>query len=376
MIYTTIFLLCEFFFFRKKIASEGNIIEEKNLKSKKKNHNFNEIFSLLETDKESQHDSVVVSQVNLTLTSMEENNVKPQTQSEQLIDVGNLVYSYDLPSDAKNNLRPKMDSSEEVDDYNNDNENSARNSNRSFNDEDENENDNQDDENNNEHQKKSSRSRRSARRESQKNRRNNRRQGSEEELYELSTDENDAFERKREFYQPKPTLRNAPENPMLSLLIGNKGRSIQNMENFNGPAEAEKLAEEIARDLEDVNEIPKKNTLRKYNILAKVIRTMNKEQIQETTRRIEKRSAEQKERNEDQRKDAEKSHKVYRDALISAGTGPAVTEIMEWIEERKVKGEEAAELISALPKNIREPTEEMQKRFFVSIFVVVVVVLN
>lgn len=40
---------------------------------------------------------------------------------------------------------------------------------------------------------------------------------------------------------------------------------------------------------------------------------------------------------------------------------------MQWIEQRRIHGEEAAELIAALPKTIREPTEEMQKRFFVSI---------
>lgn len=52
---------------------------------------------------------------------------------------------------------------------------------------------------------------------------------------------------------------------------------------------------------------------------------------------------------------------------MSAGTGPAATEIMRLIEQRRIHGEDAAELIAQMPKNLRLPTEEMQKRFFVSI---------
>lgn len=40
---------------------------------------------------------------------------------------------------------------------------------------------------------------------------------------------------------------------------------------------------------------------------------------------------------------------------------------MQWIQAKKVDGEEAAELITALPKTIRQPTEAMMKLFYVSI---------
>lgn len=39
---------------------------------------------------------------------------------------------------------------------------------------------------------------------------------------------------------------------------------------------------------------------------------------------------------------------------------------MQLIERNEIKGEEAAALIAVLPKTIREPTEEMQRRFVVS----------
>lgn len=151
-------------------------------------------------------------------------------------------------------------------------------------------------------------------------------------------------------------MKYAPENPLLNYFIGNKGGSIQNSKQFNAPAQVQYLVEEISADLEDANEMPIKNTLRKFNILAKVIRTMNTEQIEKTTRMIEEKN--------NQRSMA---RKVYRDALVSAGTGPAITELMKWIEEERMTGEEAAEVIAAFPKTIREPTEQMLQRFFVSI---------
>lgn len=299
---------------------------------------------------------------------MEETNAQPQIPTERLIDVGNLVYSYNLPSDAKNAFRPKSDSSEENDDYNDDEANQWSNSWQSNG----NQNGRQNNANsmNNDHQKSYSnvqsrpsfsfRPRRSVDGNSQRNRHSNNPRYNPEALYESASDENDAYEYQQQFYQPKPTLQYAPENPMINIFIGNKGRSIQNMNQFNGPIEVQKLTEEITYDLDNVNELPKKNTLRKFNVLAKVVRTMDKEQIEETTKYFEKGI-------EEQKYGADRSRQVYRDALVSAGTGPAIAEIMRWVEQHKVRGEEAAELIASFPKTIREPTEEMQNRFFVSI---------
>lgn len=318
---------------------------------------------------------MVVSQVNVTLKSMEENTNKPQIQSEKLVDVGNLVYSYDLPSDKKNSLRPKKDSSEENDDENDDNndvdaendeeENSTqkRDQNGSSNkkkhaqknrtrrsldndisknsdNENDNDNENEDDEDNEQNNS------------SNKNRKNRKQSRNGDESDESS-------EYNREYHQPKPTLKDAPENPLLNYFIGNNGKSIQSRNEFNAKAEVEKLTEEIAEDLENPEEVPAKNTLRKFNVLAKVISTMNAKQIEETTRAMENK----------ENKSSEKSRKVYRDALSAAGTGPSVNELMNMMEERKLKGEEAAEVILSLPTTIREPTEEMQRRFFVSHFI-------
>lgn len=275
---------------------------------------------------------------------MEENNGNLNVNTEQLVDVGNLVYSYDLPSDAKNELRPMNDSSEseEHEDAVESAENTLTKESPLF----ENEMRRQ------YNRPKQTRSPRSIR---------NSRQGQNQNQWVDDEESNWTVNRSGNRYmQPKPTLNGAPENPMLFYSIGNKGHSIQNSKEFNGPNAVEKLLWEIVEDLQHPNELPQKQTLRKFNILSKVIRTMNTQQIQEITSRFVK-------DNEQSQKTENKGRKVYTDALVSAGTGPAVTEIMRLIEQQRIRGEAAAELIAQLPQNLRLPTEEMQKRFFVSI---------
>lgn len=311
---------------------------------------------VLLTDKETQHDSVVVSQVNLTLASMEQSTNKPQIQSEQLVNVGNLVYSYDLPSDSKNSLRWRKESLENQDDDHEERV-TMRTSQNAYKVEDV---EDDDDEQflNSFYGQQNQLSKRSRRSLENQIRRNNR------IPFELSSNEEQDEESyvKRDYHQPKPTLSYAPENPLLNYFVGNKGRSIQSVDNFNAPVEVQRLTREIAEDLENVNELPVKYTLRKFAVLTKVIRTMNAKQIDDATNLLNDAQSSYEHKN-----DMEKSRKVYRDSLLNAGTGPAVVELMKWIEDGRLQGEEAAEVIAALPKTIREPTEEMQKRFFVSI---------
>lgn len=283
-------------------------------------------------DKENQQNAMVVSQVNVTLASMQQSHGNLNVNTEDLVDVGNLVYSYDLPSDAKNELRPKNDSSEseENDEMYETAENSLMKESSLF----------QNEMSRQYNRPKQTRSPRSIR------------------------NANDWAQRSSGYLQPKPTLNNAPESPMHFYSIGNKGHSIQNSEEFNAQNAIHEIVSEIVEDLQDPNELLKKQTLRKFNILAKVIRTMNSQQIHESTNRIMKDN--ESENQQEQEQKATKARKVYRDALVSAGTGPAVSEIMRLIEQQKIRGEEAAELVAQFPRNLRLPSEEMQKRFFVS----------
>ena len=58
---------------------------------------------------------------------------------------------------------------------------------------------------------------------------------------------------------------------------------------------------------------------------------------------------------------------AYRDAVVDAGTGPALVTIASWIKSKKVSGMEAAKLLSALPDTVKTPTNDYLDALFVSI---------
>lgn len=280
---------------------------------------------------------------------MEKIESEEQLQPYDLIDVGNLVYAYDRSSSRNNEVKAKKDSSEEsksVSREDNSNVGEYSESNYSW-------------------EKKKPRSLRSLNEEQTRNhiekeirihidseKRGHSSTASESDS--AKDDSNpDSTDDRREFYQPKPSMYDAAENPLEELFIGNDGKSIQN--SLNVKEECMKLVKEISDDLESANDIPKRHTLWKYNMLTNLIRTMDSTQLSETSKAVIKNEQDT------------KYWKTYRDAVANAGTGPAVDEVMKWIENYRIKGEEAADLIANMPKSIRVPTEEMQRRFFVSL---------
>lgn len=328
-----------------------------------------------------QKNAQVVSLVNVTLESVEEAQKRPEVTSQQLIDVGNLIYTYDMPSDATNKARPMEDSSassSSEEDSKNDNElRKERKNQNKFSDEQKN------------------RPRRSLSlnedsaedfgvkkqlKQMERERKIHRTSSSSESDSDSSSSESSSVESRERFHQPKPTLTKAPENPLLPLFIGYRGKSIQNAKQIDILEMARKLAEEIGKELQNPNEIPLTNPLTKFNILSDVIRTMDAKQIDRLVDELyvtepedesnEMTSEEKKENRNEYNKpqlDVRRAAwRTFRDAVTDAGTGPAITRSMKWIQMRKVRGEDAAQLIAAWPKTIREPTEEMQRAFYVS----------
>lgn len=330
-----------------------------------------------------QKNAQVVSVVNVTLESVEETQKRPEMSPQQMIDVGNLIYTYDMPSDASNKVRPMGDSSasssSEEDSKNVNELLKQRKSENKVSDE----------------QKNRSRPRRSLKlsdvtdedfgvkkqlKEMQREHKIHRTSSSSESDSDSSSSESNSVESREHFHQPKPTLTKAPENPLLPLFIGYHGKSIQNAKQIDILEMARKLAEEIGADLQKPNDIPLTNPLTKFNILSDVIRTMDADQIDRLVEELyvaeledesnEMTSEEKKENsneyNKPQMKVRRAAWRTFRDAVTDAGTGPAITRSMKWIQTRKVRGEDAAQLIAAWPKTIREPTEEMQREFYVS----------
>ncbi|XP_012139918.2 vitellogenin [Megachile rotundata] len=165
------------------------------------------------------------------------------------------------------------------------------------------------------------------------------------------------------FWQPKPTLQDAPQNPLLPNYIGYKGKYIGKSGEIDVIKAVKQLVFEIANELEDSTLMPTQETLEKFSILTSLIRTMSRSQIEEVENILHLSSNELK---FDDKTQAVKQNAwaVFRDAITQAGTGPAFLTIKNWIEKRNIGTWEAADILSALPRTSRTPTAEYIRTFF------------
>nr|CAD7414698.1 unnamed protein product [Timema poppensis] len=157
-------------------------------------------------------------------------------------------------------------------------------------------------------------------------------------------------------YLPIPSLNEPPHFPMLPFFFGFEGRPISSKIN---PVEAvRKIASEIGSELQYPDAIPKENTLAKFTILTRLVQVMSAKQLKEAGRSLYTPS------NKPSSSRASNTWKAFRDAVGEAGTGPALVTLKEWIMSKKVRGEDAAELVSSLPRAALTPTPEYLNEFF------------
>lgn len=112
----------------------------------------------------------------------------------------------------------------------------------------------------------------------------------------------------------------------------------------------------IARDLRSPDDMPKADTLAKYYIVERTLESMNDEQIAAIGKEFEMRRSGDEE--------ARLAWTVYRDSVVQAGTPAAFRQIKSWIFGKKLRGEEAAQVISTLASTLRYPTEKIMAEFF------------
>ncbi|CAH4036684.1 unnamed protein product [Pieris brassicae] len=123
------------------------------------------------------------------------------------------------------------------------------------------------------------------------------------------------------------------------------------------PSNAQKLVQEMAQQLQNANNMPRADFLSKFNILVRVIASMSYGQLTQVSRNIEAAKDHEDEMKADM-------WRIYRDAVAQAGTLPAFQLIRSWIQENKIRGEEAAEVVAVLPRSLRYPTKEAMIQFF------------
>ena len=235
---------------------------------------------------------------------------------------GNLVYSYNRPSENANSRRPSRLSHSQ----HSHNSNSKSNSNR---------------------------------------RQNNNEKDSDESNSSSSVYDNEGDS----YLQPKPKLTEAPEHPMLSYFIGNNGNSIQKDGKVDAVKSAKNIAQEIGNEMQKPDNMPEEQTLEKYTILYKLIRTMSADQIAEVQRELyeQQPSSNQLNQNNPSQNARRYAWVAYRDAVAQAGTGPALVNIKQWIQNKQIEGFEAAFVIDTLGKSTQTPTPEFLDAYFVSV---------
>lgn len=165
-----------------------------------------------------------------------------------------------------------------------------------------------------------------------------------------------------EWHQQLPSsLADAPNDPLLPYFIGYLGHSIQ--QKVNPRQVVSKLAQQIGQEMQKPSELAKVGTMDRFGIMVDVIRTMSQKQLEEATTELYSKPAQDKDGVPTQQYSA---WMAYRDAVAQAGTGPTLLTINNWIRNKQVQGEEAAQVVAAQVNAAKVPSPQYMKAFFVS----------
>lgn len=150
-------------------------------------------------------------------------------------------------------------------------------------------------------------------------------------------------------------MKDAPQPPFLPFAL--------EQNNIKAQQEAQKLAEQIAEETQNPNQMPKSETLTKFNVLTRLVRIMKQKEIHETAQKYYVSDASTDFQSSSSAKRSA-AWKVFRDAVAEAGTPASFVTIVQWIQENKVRENEAASLIATQVKSIRYPTEQVMNAFY------------
>lgn len=147
-------------------------------------------------------------------------------------------------------------------------------------------------------------------------------------------------------FLPMPSLTNPPLSQMLISGLQTEGmRSrIQN------------LMKEIVQDIQDTKQsLAETETISKITTVARVLRRLPYSENERLYREIA---------SKDQTEEQQIARNVFLDALVMSGNNPSIKLVFDLIKKKEIQGEEAAQLLMALPLNIRTPTQQLAKEFF------------
>lgn len=143
-----------------------------------------------------------------------------------------------------------------------------------------------------------------------------------------------------------PSLKRAPMNPYLASPLQTSGLKKRIGELLN----------EITQDIiSNKQSLAEAETLSKITTVAKLIRYVDYKDIEELYHQFA---------SKDQSEEDQTRRNIFLDCTVMAGTNPALHLIIDLIHKNELRGEKAAELISAFPSSMRTPTPQILKVFF------------
>lgn len=156
--------------------------------------------------------------------------------------------------------------------------------------------------------------------------------------------------------QAEQPLSEAPYFPMLPYSTGVSGESVKTK--INVVEQVQKLAQQIGQELQQPNEMPRYNTPSKFITLCSLVRIMDAKEIQQAASNLYC---------QDKEGLKQLTWATYRDAVAAAGTGPALFTIDNWLESRKIKEHEAADVVATTAQSVRRPSLGYMKKFYIMI---------
>lgn len=133
--------------------------------------------------------------------------------------------------------------------------------------------------------------------------------------------------------------------------------SEQDMNTKQNPANVHKLVQELAQQMQNPENMAKADILSKFNILVRLISSMNYDELNQASPSIE---------NSKSSNNVVKANMwmIYRDAVAQSGSLPAFKQIQSWIQKKTIRGEEAAVIVATLVNTLRLPTKKVMIEFF------------
>jgi hypothetical protein len=87
--------------------------------------------------------------------------------------------------------------------------------------------------------------------------------------------------------QPRPKRDSSPAIPFLPFFVGIQGSKIGTSKKIDIAKTVIKLATKIGSDLENPSSLIDENTLARFTTMAKIVRTMDREQIDDVTKALQ-----------------------------------------------------------------------------------------